>query len=73
MTDLKKTVFHKRRIVTGIAVGGAVALSQWQKPIVQAIVLPAHAQTTGAGAGAVAVSAMGFDSGTATGITLRFT
>ncbi len=37
----------RRNIVKGIAVGaGSVTISQWSKPVVETVVLPAHAQTT---------------------------
>ena len=37
----------RRDVVKGIAVGvGGVSVSQWSKPIVETVVLPAHAQTT---------------------------
>ncbi len=38
----------RRNVVKGLAVGvGGVSLSQWSKPVVETVVLPAHAQTTG--------------------------
>ncbi len=40
----------RRNIVKGIAVGaGSVTISQWSKPVVETVVLPAHATTTGVG------------------------
>lgn len=37
-------------MVKGVALGlGGVTLSHWSKPVVQAVALPAHAQTSGSG------------------------
>ena len=50
MSDETKSQDEKnsrRDIVKGIALGvGGVSVSQWSKPVVETIVLPAHAQTT---------------------------
>jgi hypothetical protein len=39
---------HKRAAVKRlIAAGGVVAATHWSKPVVDAVILPAHAQSTG--------------------------
>jgi len=45
----------RRGVVKGIALGvGGVSVTQWTKPVIETVVLPAHAQTT---AGRVVVTA----------------
>lgn len=40
----------RRDVVKGVALGlGGMTLSQWSKPVVETIVLPAHAQTSPGG------------------------
>ena len=42
----KKPV-SRRTALKGLAIGGGIgALTQWSKPVVDAVVLPAHAQAT---------------------------
>ena len=54
----------RRNVVKGIAVGaGSVTISQWSKPVVETVVLPAHAQTT---AGTVVLQAAQQGAGTLT-------
>ena len=38
---------RRRGVVKGVALGlGGVTLSQWSKPVVETVILPAHAQTS---------------------------
>jgi hypothetical protein len=38
----------RRGVVKGMALGlGGITLTQWSKPVVESVILPAHAQTTG--------------------------
>jgi len=52
MSDQKKIKESRRRLIKmvagsgGILVGAKVAPKEWTKPIVNSVVLPAHAQTT---------------------------
>lgn len=47
MSDKEKQASDRRNVVKGITIGaGGITLSQWTKPVVETIVLPAHAQTT---------------------------
>jgi hypothetical protein len=45
----------RRDVIKGVSVaGGAVVVTKWAKPVVDSVILPAHAQATGftaAGAG----------------------
>ena len=53
-----KKPLSRRTALKGLAIGGGVgALAQWSKPVVDAVVLPAHAQATvqAQGRGALAV------------------
>ena len=43
-TDIKK----RQQIIKTLAVGG-LAVTAWHKPIINSVILPAHAQTTGSG------------------------
>ena len=49
-TDVKKTVSRRKAISSIVVGGGAITLTQlpskWKKPIVDSIILPAHAQTS---------------------------
>lgn len=41
---------RRRGVVKGVALGlGGVTLSHWSKPVVETVVLPAHAQTSPSG------------------------
>lgn len=41
---------RRRGVVKGVALGfGGVTLTQWSKPVVETVILPAHAQTSGNG------------------------
>ncbi len=45
----RSTDFTRRRILKGTGVAGAAAIllpTSWTKPVLQAVVVPAHAQTT---------------------------
>jgi hypothetical protein len=47
-TSDKRPRTGRRGVVKGLAVGvGGVTLSHWSEPIVKAVALPAHAQTSG--------------------------
>lgn len=38
----------RRKLVKGAALGvGGITLTHWSRPVVESVVLPAHAQTTG--------------------------
>ncbi len=38
----------RRQLVKGAALGvGGITLTHWSRPVVESVVLPAHAQTTG--------------------------
>ena len=38
----------RRDVVKGMALGlGGLTLTQWSRPVVESVILPAHAQTTG--------------------------
>lgn len=44
----------RRQLLKGVGLGGAaLAVTQWTRPVVESVVLPAHAQTT---TGALAAS-----------------
>ena len=43
-----KSSEKRRSVVKGVALGvGGLSISQWSKPMVETVVLPAHAVTTG--------------------------
>ncbi|MGH1540253.1 MAG: hypothetical protein ACRBHB_07510 [Arenicella sp.] len=46
MTTEKTTNQSRRKILTGSAIAGVSAAAIWHKPILQSVVLPAHAQTS---------------------------
>ena len=55
---------NRRRVLKGVTIGGgSIALTKWSKPIVETVVLPAHAQATGP----TNFTADGFGSGTTAG------
>lgn len=54
----------RRRFVKGAALGaGGMTLSQWTRPIVEKVVLPAHAQTTGPAPGGPRITQAGSGQG----------
>ncbi|MDZ7842622.1 MAG: twin-arginine translocation signal domain-containing protein [Gammaproteobacteria bacterium] len=58
MKNRSSTDTTRRRVLKGVALGGgAVTVSHWSKPVVQSVILPAHAETS-PGEG---VRAVGFD------------
>ncbi len=43
----KKTHASRRKVLSGLVLGGAALTSgHWSKPVINAVVLPAHAQTS---------------------------
>lgn len=42
----------RRRLLGAVTAGGTVAVATWHRPVIDSVLLPAHAQTTGSGAGA---------------------
>ena len=47
------------------AAGGGIVVAKWSKPVVESVIVPAHAQTS-----ATILSGSGSQSGTGTGTTL---
>jgi len=62
-TDLPEEACPKRRLLISAAtLGGTAAAVVWRRPVIDAVLLPAHAQTTGAGAGGAGGAGDGADS-----------
>lgn len=49
MLDSRRRSFKKILGVGGVMAGSSFAAGQWTKPVVNAVLLPAHAQTSGVG------------------------
>lgn len=63
----------RRGVVKGVALGlGGLTLSQWSKPVVETIVLPAHAQTSPGGGTSDAGSGEGISAAGSGTNTLQF-
>jgi len=70
MTDQKKTTDSRRRLLKTVAAGGGAIIAgktlpeNWSKPAIEAMVLPAHAQTSGtfSGSSSTTIAGLGSDS-----------
>ena len=57
----------RRKLVKGAALGvGGITLTHWSRPVVESVVLPVHAQTTGPSSPGAQVSGAGATSTTVT-------
>lgn len=69
MKTRSPTDTKRRRVLKGVALGGgAVTVSHWSKPVVHAVILPAHAETSPG----EEIRARGFDSGSTGDIFVNF-